>query len=77
MFGALTKIIRKVFPSNELGDYKMVNLIALIMIALGVLMLLFGILLLVRRKKIAGTVIFLLGLGLGVIPLLVSFYLSN
>jgi hypothetical protein len=55
----------------------MVNLIALIMIALGILLLLFGIFMLVRRKKIAGTVILLLGLGLGVIPLLVSFYLSN
>jgi len=55
----------------------MVNPIALVMMALGVLMLLFGIFLVVKRRKIAGLVISLLGLGVAAVPWLVSFFLAR
>lgn len=55
----------------------MVNPIALVMMALGVLLLLFGIFLLVRRRTIAGLVISLLGLGAVAVPFLTSFYLAR
>jgi hypothetical protein len=55
----------------------MVNPIALVMIALGILLLLFGIVLVVKRIKIAGIAISLLGLGAMATPFLVSFYLAR
>jgi hypothetical protein len=55
----------------------MVNPIALVMMVLGVLLLLFGIFLVVKRMKIAGIVISLLGLGVAAVPWLVSFYLAQ
>jgi hypothetical protein len=55
----------------------MVNPIALVMIALGILLLLFGIVLVVKHVKIAGIVISLLGLGVMAVPFLVSFYLAR
>ena len=55
----------------------MVNPIALAMMALGVLLLLFGIFLVVKRRKIAGIVISLLGLGVAAVPWLVSFFLAQ
>jgi len=55
----------------------MVNPIALVMMALGVLLLLFGIFLVVKRIKIAGIVIALLGLGMAAAPWLVSFFLAQ
>ena len=55
----------------------MVNPIALVMMALGVLLLLFGLFLVVKRIKIAGIVISLLGLGMAAVPWLVSFFLAQ
>jgi hypothetical protein len=55
----------------------MVNPIALVMMALGLLLLLFGIFLVVKRIKIAGIVISLLGLGMAAVPWLVSFILAQ
>ena len=55
----------------------MVNPIALVMMALGVLLLLFGIFLMVKSMKIAGIVISLLGLGVATVPWLVSFFLAQ
>ncbi len=55
----------------------MVNPVALVMMALGVLLLLFGLFLVVKRMKIAGMVISLLGLGIAAVPWLVSFYLAR
>jgi hypothetical protein len=55
----------------------MVNPIAIIMIALGILLFLSGILLAVRRAKVAGIVISLLGLGAVAIPFVISFYLGS
>jgi hypothetical protein len=55
----------------------MVNPIALVMMALGVLLLLFGIFLVVKRIKIAGIVISLLGLGIAAAPWLISFFLAQ
>ncbi len=55
----------------------MVNPIALGMIALGALLLLFGIVLVVKRRKIGGVVISLLGMGVIAVPFLISFYLAR
>ena len=55
----------------------MVNPIAFVMVALGVLLLLFGIFLVVKRIKVAGIVISLLGLGVAAVPWLVSFFLAQ
>ena len=55
----------------------MVNPIALVMMALGVLLLLFGIFLVVKRIKMAGIVISLLGLGMAAAPWLISFFLAQ
>ena len=55
----------------------MVNPIALVIMALGLLLLLFGIFLVVKRIKVAGIVISLLGLGVAAIPWLVSFFLAQ
>ncbi len=55
----------------------MVNPIAVIVMTLGVLLLLFGIFLMVKRMKMAGIVISLLGLGVAAVPWLVSFYLAQ
>ena len=55
----------------------MVNPIAVVMMALGVLLLLFGLFLVVKRRKIAGILISLLGLGVAAVPWLVSFYLAQ
>ena len=55
----------------------MVNLVALTMIALGVLLFLVGVFLLVKHRKIAGWVFSILGLGLSAVPFLVSYYLSK
>jgi hypothetical protein len=59
--------------SKSLGGQETVNPIALVMIVLGVLLLLFGIFLVVKRMKIVGIVISLLGLGVAAVPWLVSF----
>ena len=53
------------------------NPIALVVMALGVLLLLFGLFLAVKRMKIAGIVISLLGLGVGAVPFLTSYYLAR
>jgi hypothetical protein len=55
----------------------MVNLVALMMIALGVILFLFGVFLLVKHKKMAGWVFSMLGLGLSAVPFLVSYYLTK
>jgi hypothetical protein len=55
----------------------MVNPIVLVMMAIGVLLLQFGIFLLVKRMKIAGLVISLLGLGVAAVPWLVSSFLAQ
>ena len=55
----------------------MVNPIAVVMMALGLLLLLFGIFLVVKRRKIAGIVISLLGLGVAAVPWFVSLYLAQ
>jgi len=55
----------------------MVNPIAVVMMALGLLLLLFGIFLVVKRIKIAGIVISLLGLGVAAVPWFVSLYLAQ
>ena len=54
----------------------MMNPIALGAMALGILLLLFGIVLIVKRIKVAGIVLSLLGLGAMATPWLISFYLS-
>jgi hypothetical protein len=55
----------------------MMNPIALVTIAIGVLLLLFGIFMVVKRMRIAGIVISLLGLGVAAVPWLVSFFLAQ
>ncbi|HSN74259.1 MAG TPA: hypothetical protein VL334_04080 [Anaerolineae bacterium] len=55
----------------------MANPIALAMITLGLLLLVFGIFLVVKRRKAAGIVILVLGLGIGVIPFVASFVLAR
>ena len=52
------------------------NPIALTTIAFGVLLFLFGIVLIIKRMKIAGTVISLLGAGIVAFPFVISFYLG-
>ena len=59
------------------GDWEMANPMAVIMMALGTVLLLFGIFLVVKRIKIAGIVISLLGLGIAAIPWLISLFLSQ
>jgi len=54
----------------------MVNPIALVMVALGILLLLFGFVLIAKRIKIVGIVVSLLGLGAMATPWLISLYLS-
>lgn len=54
----------------------MANPIAMGAIALGVLLLLFGIVLLFKRRKVVGIAISVLGLGAVAFPFLVSFYLT-
>jgi hypothetical protein len=55
----------------------MLNPIAIVMIALGILLFLSGIFLAVRRARVAGIVISLLGLGAVAIPFVISFYLGS
>jgi hypothetical protein len=55
----------------------MMNPIALVTIAIGVLLLLFGIFMVVKRMRIVGIVISLLGLGVAAVPWLVSFFLAQ
>ena len=55
----------------------MANPIAVIMMALGAVLLLFGVFLVVKRIKIAGIVISLSGLGIAAIPWLVSLFLAQ
>ena len=45
--------------------------------ALGVVLLLFGVLLVVKRRKAAGIAILLLGLGVAAVPFLVSFFFAK
>ena len=54
----------------------MVNPLALGMMALGILLLLCGLVLIAKRIKTAGIVISVLGLGAMVTPWLISLYLS-
>jgi hypothetical protein len=54
----------------------MINPIALGATVLGILLLLFGIVLIVKRRKTAGIVLSVLGLGAMATPWLVSFYLA-
>ncbi len=54
----------------------MVNPIALGMVALGILLLLFGFVLIAKRIKTVGIVVSLLGLGAMATPWLISLYLS-
>lgn len=54
----------------------MINPIALGVMALGILLLLFGIVLIVKRINVAGIVLAVLGLGVMAAPWLVSLYLS-
>jgi ABC-type Mn2+/Zn2+ transport system permease subunit len=51
------------------------NLIAVAMIMLGVVLSLFGLFLVLRRRKATGIAISLLGVGVVAFPFLVSFYL--
>jgi hypothetical protein len=54
----------------------MVNPLALGMMALGIMLLLCGLVLIAKRIKTAGIVISVVGLGAMAIPWLVSLYLS-
>ena len=54
----------------------MVNPLALGMVALGILLLLCGLVLIAKRLKTAGIVISVLGLGAMATPWLISLYLS-
>jgi len=54
----------------------MINPLALGMVALGILMLLCGLVLIAKRLKTAGIVISVLGLGAMATPWLISLYLS-
>ena len=54
----------------------MMNPIALTTIAFGVLLFLFGIVLIIKWMKIAGIVISLLGAGIVAFPFVISFYLG-
>ena len=53
----------------------MMNPIALGMIALGVLLLVSGLLLAAKRRKATGIAISLLGLGIAVAPFVITFFL--
>ena len=53
------------------------NLVAVAMIVFGVVLLLFGLLLVLRRRKATGVAISLLGVGVAAAPFLVSLYLAR
>jgi len=53
------------------------NPIAVAMIVLGVVLLLFGPFLVLRRRKATGIAISLLGVGAAAVPFLVSFHLAR
>jgi hypothetical protein len=53
------------------------NPIAVAMIVLGVVLLLFGLFLVLRRRKATGIAISLLGVGAAAVPFLVSFHLAR
>ena len=55
----------------------MINPLALGMVALGILLLLCGLVLIAKRLKTAGIVISLVGLGAMATPWLISLYLSG
>jgi hypothetical protein len=55
----------------------MVNPIALAMMALGVVLLLLGLFLVVKRRKLVGIVVAVVGLGVGAVPFVTSFYLAR
>ena len=55
----------------------MVNPMAVVITGFGVLLFLSGIFLAVKRRRIAGVVISLLGLGAMTVPVLISFYLAQ
>jgi hypothetical protein len=55
----------------------MMNPIAVAMIALGVVLLLCGLYLALRRQKATGIAISLLGVGVAAVPFLASFYLAR
>ena len=55
----------------------MVNPIALAMMTLGVVLLLFGLFLVIKRRKLVGIVVAVLGLGVGAVPFVTSSYLAR
>lgn len=55
----------------------MINPIALITMGLGVLLLLFGLFLLLRRVKTAGIIVALLGLAIAAVPFIVTLYVRE
>jgi hypothetical protein len=55
----------------------MMNPIAVAMIALGVVLLLFGLFLVVRRRRAAGIAISLLGVVTAAVPFIASFLLAG
>jgi len=53
------------------------NLIAITIIALGVVLLLIGLLIMLRRRFASGIAIIMLGVGVAAAPFLVSFFLAR
>ena len=53
------------------------NLIAIAIIALGVVLLLIGLLIILRRRFAIGIAILLVGVAVAALPFLVSFYLAG
>lgn len=53
----------------------MINPIALVLVAVGILLLLVGLLLVIKHRKAAGIAISVLGLGFVAAPFLISFLL--
>ncbi len=55
----------------------MVNPIAIVMMVTGALLLVLGIYLVHKRRKLSGTIISLLGLGAIAVPFLASYIVAN
>ncbi|MCL4506597.1 MAG: hypothetical protein M1434_07555 [Chloroflexi bacterium] len=55
----------------------MVNPIAAAITALGIVLLLAGLFLLVKRRRIAGVVISVFGLGIAAVPFLITAFLAE
>ena len=55
----------------------MINPVAFFLVIIGIILLVFGVIWLVRRSKTVGIAISLIGIGVAAIPCLVSLFLAH